>query len=355
MTIIAYQDIIVKSFDIKKPLFYKDFLIQLRNMATQYTKIILPVRPQSDTIVAIYLLQTYGKERFPGVESAKISIVDAIDENETAESMDAQGIILIDIGGGVFDHHGKPEQTTASALIAKHLGVIADPSISKMLKYAERCDFYGKGTISEDPLDRAFGLSGLITVAKKVYENDSQKVVDIFLPILAVHHSEEIRRTKEMPKEVEEKTALGKTDSFVVKQRGKNLKVFTIETDNPSLSGFLRSQMGGAYDVVALELSSGHINIMTRPTKRVDLRSLVALLRMQELEKAGPTVVLSPKELAGAGRLEVVPEWYYDTATNSILNGGMNPKNIPPTKVSRFEMRKILELGLSEQLWSPKN
>src|SRR5205814_1392305 len=126
-----------------------------------------------------------------------------------------------------------------------------------------------------------------------------------------------------------------------------------ISSDNISLAGYLRSQLGGRYDVVIMRLPAGHTNILTRPTKRIDLRSLVAVVRRSELMKKGAHKPMSFHVLAKEGRLAEVPEWYYDTATNSILNGGTNAAGVPPTGLSKAEFIKLAEVGLSEELWNP--
>ena len=38
-------------------------------------------------------------------------------------------------------------------------------------------------------------------------------------------------------------------------------------------------------------------------------------------------------ELMAEGKIHGIPEWYYDGATNSLLNGGVNPNGIEPTIV----------------------
>jgi len=264
-----------------------------------------------------------------------------------------KGMILLDVGKGKFDHHSKEEKITSSDLVARFLGVIDDPAIAKLLEVARRCDFYGKGTISDDALDRAFGLSGLISSFNKVYPEAVGRAVEVFLPVIEAHYKEEVRRTKDMPLEVEEKMKNGKAETFEVKQRDKKLKVIIIESDNPSLPGFLRAHMGGAYDVVAQVRETGHINILTRPAKRIDLRALIALIRAEELMVSGAKEDFNMQALSKTGRIDNIPEWYYDPATNSIQNGGINPKETPVTKIPRFSLKKILEVGLSEQIWSP--
>lgn len=320
---------------------------------SHFTKIILPTRAQADTLVAIFILKTFGESRFPGISKAHIEFLSVLPAGETEISMEERGVLLIDIGGGKFDHHIKNEQITSSDLIAEHIGVKDDPALLKLLEYARRDDFFGKGTISEDPLDRAFGLSALITNLNKSWGKEPSRVIDIVMPILRAHYEEEVRRTKELPEEFEQKKAAGRAEIFDVKQRDKKLRVVILDSDNTSMPGYLRSQNGGRFDVVAQWSSGGHVNILTRPTKHIDLRSLALLIRTEESNLAGKNLDVNPRHLAGAGRLDEAPEWYYDTATNSLQNGGINPKNIPATKIPRFSFQKILEIGLSEKLWSP--
>lgn len=320
----------------------------------QYTTVILPTRSQPDTLVAIFILKKFGEARFPEIKGAAVDFWQTVPAGETEETLDQKGIILIDVGGGKFDHHASPVQTTASDLVARYVGVHEDPSLAKLLEYARRDDFFGKGTISEDPLDRAFGLSALIAALNKSLVKNPGRVVDIVMPFLVAHHNEEVRRTKELPLEFEEKRKRGEVHTFEIKQRDKKLRVVTVTSESGSLAGYLRSQQGGRFDVVAQWLPSGHVNILTRPTKRVDLRSLAALLRIEEATKSTQEIEMNMYDLAGKGRMKEIPEWYYDMATNSIQNGGLNPKDIPPTKISREEFIKILELGLSEKLWDPR-
>lgn len=326
----------------------------LQSILMLYHAIVLPTRSQPDTIVAIFILKKFGEENFPGVKDAKIDFWQVVPPGESEQSLDKKGVILFDLGGGRFDHHNKPVKTTASDLIAQYLGVVEDPSLVKLLEYAKRDDFFGKGTISNDPIDRAFGLSALIAALNKSLVKNPGRVIEIILPLLVAHHNEEVRRTKELPEEFNAKVQSGEVETFETKQRDKKLKVVIINSESGSMAGFLRSQSGGKFDIVTQWLSSGHVNILTRPTKRVDLRSLVALLRTQEAALAGKDLKLTERALAQTGRIKEIPEWYYDPATNSIQNGGLNPKEISPTKIPRSEFKKILELGLSEQLWDPR-
>lgn len=319
-----------------------------------FSKIVLPTRTQPDTLVAIFLLKKFGENRFPGIRDAEVDFWQVIPSGENEESLIRKGVIVMDLGGGRFDHHAKTPKTTASHLIAGYLGIKEDASLAKLLEYAERDDFYGKGTVSTDPLDRAFGLSALIAALNKSLVKNPAKVVEVILPLFIAHHNEEMRRTEEMPKEFQERMSKGEVETFEVRQRDKKLKAVILISESGSMAGYLRSKNGGAFDVVAQWLPSGHLNILTRPTKRVDLRSLAAVIRIEEATRAGLELEMDIRGLARFGRIKEIPEWYYDPATNSIQNGGLNPKEISPTKISKEDFRKVLELGLSEKLWDPR-
>jgi 2'-5' RNA ligase len=318
----------------------------------RYQKIILPTFPQVDTIIAIFFLKNFGKEKYPGIESAEIEIWNTIPEGETPESLSEKGYFLIDIGGGKFDHHFKNK--TASQLVAEDLGITDDPALTKLLTLAERADKYGLGTISTDPIDKAFGLAGLISSLNKTLPKDPEKVFDLISPLIDAHYLEEKRRYKELPEEFEKKLKEKKAEIFFVKQKGKKLKIVAIESDNPSIVGWLRSSIGERADVVLQGASSGHTNIITRPLKRVDLRFVAAFLRQEEINVQNREIKLPPLELIKPGRIPEIPEWYYDLATNSILNGGINPKGTPPTSIPFERIKEILKEGLSETVYGRK-
>lgn len=312
-----------------------------------YQKIIIPTRPHLDTIIAIFLLRKFGREKYPGIEKAKIEIWSTLPKNETPDSLFKEGCLLIDIGNGKFDHHSKKK--TASYLVAKDLNITNDLALNKLLIYAERDDKYGLGTISSDPIDKAFGLSALITNLNKILSQNPQQVVEIILPIIHAHYKEERRRHKELPEEFERKLKQGKAEIFAAQQgKKKKLKLVAIESDNPSIAGWLRSSIGLKADIVLQKTSSGHVNIITRPLKKVDLRSTAALLRKEEILIQNRKINLSLYDLNRPGRISEIPEWYFDLATNSILNGGINIKNTPPTSIPFENIKKLLIKGLSQ-------
>jgi hypothetical protein len=315
-------------------------------MANIYNKIIIPTRPHPDVIVGIFLLTKFGTEKYPGIKDASIDIWQELPAGDTNLSLEQKGVLLLDLGKGKFDHHDT--QKNLAQLIAEDLGIASDPSVAKILNYAERDDKHGLGTISKDPLDKAFGLSGLIASLNKT-ETDHEKIVKIVLPLLEAHHAEEKRRTQEIPQEFEKKLAEGKAEIFEVKQSKKNLKVVVLESDNLSMAGWLKSVQGQKADVVCQRKTSGFTNILTRPMKMVDLRWLAAYLRKAEAEMRDRKLLCSTFDLMKDGKIQEVPEWYYDRATNSVLNGGASPRGILPTAIPMETVIDILKEALAQE------
>lgn len=309
-----------------------------------YKKIIIPTRPHPDTIIAIFLLKKFGGEKYPSIERAEIEILQDLAVGETPESLANKGILVLDLAGGKFDHHQKNK--TLSRLIAEDLGIAGDASLDKLLAYGERDDKFGLGTISRDQIDKALGLSGLIASLNKTYPNDHKRILDTVFPLLEAHYCEENKRNKELPKEFEKKIQEGKAEIFEIKQNKKDLKIIILESDNISMPGWLRSVQGIKADVVVQRTSPGYVNILTRPLKKVDLRQLAANLRSEEAMIRNRDFEVLLPELMKPGRFPEVPEWYYDQATNSILNGGTNPKNISPTAISLKRVREIVKESL---------
>jgi hypothetical protein len=309
----------------------------------QIKEIILPSSLQTDTLIAIFILKKYGNTKNLNLNADfSISISPLLKEGETWESLEKQGIITIDVGGGPFDHHG--DKITATKLVSEYLGVSKDASLSKLLALAERDDFYGKGTLSEDLLDKTFGFPSTIGNLNRFYYQNPKKVFETMFPILEAHYKDEHMREVEMPELVEKLKNEGKLKILKGIDGARKISVVLYSSDNPGLSGYLRSYKGGKYDITVQFASTGHTNIITtRHGSKIDLHSFVRLVRYSEFFLKGVTE--SNKQLLEKeGRIDEVPEWYYDTATNSLLNGGLNPGSTRATSISKDDFEKIVRV-----------
>lgn len=301
---------------------------------------------QADTAVALYILARFGKESFPGIDTAPVLFWTSLPEGETPDTLLEKGTLAIDLGGGLFDHHianqqsGKREDC-ASTLIAKYLGIIDNPPLKKVLAWAKRDDLEGKGTVSDDPLDRAFGLSGLIMNLNRAFPDDPKRTLDYVLPLIHFHVLEETKRSEELPKEWEEMKMNGNGFEFSAKQGSADLKCAYIKTDNIAMPGFLRAAK--RMDLIVARRLSGHTNIITRQLRSIDLRPTVEALRKEEAKRRGIELQPSRTLLQSSGRVEGIDEWFYDDAANTIQNGGVNPGTTPATQLSAEEILEILK------------
>jgi hypothetical protein len=312
--------------------------------------VIFPTRPQIDTICAFFILSTYGANQFPELQNANILTASVPDSAERGSFIHSGDTLLLDCNESVLDHHNKPNLCLTD-LVIDYLGLSEKKELHKIKAFARRDDLEGKGIISQDKLDKAFGLPGLLTNLNKLYPNDPNTVFKTVLPFLDAHVKEELRREYEMPDEVAKASADGSFRAFTVTQKGKSLKCCTIHSDNVSIAGYLRSQLGGNYDVVVQLRSNGYVAILTKKD-RVSLRGLALVIRLEELSAKNLSPNLSVPELASFGTLADVPEWYYDSATNSLFNGTSAHQDVPVSKIEKNRIQEIVILGLSESMFA---
>lgn len=303
---------------------------------------------QPDTAIAVFLLYEFGESQFPGISKAGLKFWTALPEGKTAAGLEAEGVLAIDLGGGRFDHHvaaGQKKTESAATLIAKHLGVVDKSELKKLLMYAKRDDLEGKGTVSQDPLDRAFGLSGLITTMNRVHQDEPELVLGSVLPMIRAHYIEEYKRQVEMPREWQELKQQGKGQELVWETKSGKLRVMAYESDNISLAGFLRAYFKA--DLVIQRFQSGHTNIVTNQKNRLDLRPVIRELRKAEAAR-GKILLEGFHEAAleAPGRLEEILHWFYDTAANTLQNGGIAPQDTPRTMLSLDEIATVVKDAL---------
>lgn len=290
---------------------------------------------QPDTACAVFLLREYGEQAFPGISRADVVFMTAVPPSKTAEDFEKEGTLLIDLGKSRFDHHtdahGRRDQC-ASTLIAEALGLSQRPELRKLLQYVKRDDLEGKGTLSTDPLDRAFGLSGIISNMNRVHAENPQAVLDFVISVFATHVFEEYKRQVEMPAEWKTLKASGKGQEMVITTKaGQPLRIVALESDNVSLPGFLRAVTKA--DVIIQRRSTGHTNIITRQEAKLDLRELVATLRLEEASRKGVALEVDAETLRKPNHVPGVEEWFYDTAATTIQNGGIRPEGVTPTRI----------------------
>jgi len=95
-----------------------------------------------DEIVAITLARLYGRETFPGIETAPIKFTEGV-ERHADQFFDAAEILPFGVGGGRFDEHGlegRNEDECCATLVAKYLGIDENPGLRDLLAATLRLD-----------------------------------------------------------------------------------------------------------------------------------------------------------------------------------------------------------------------
>ena len=309
-----------------------------QNINQNQWKIAMLPRLQIDTVVSVFLLTYFGDEHFPGIKDTDYVFWIDIPKDKTVEQLKSEGYILLDIGGGIFDHHikatvsGQQTEKCMSQMIAEYLGVHKNPSLKKLLEYARRDDLEGRGTISKDPIDRAFGLSGLINNLNRSLPDNQDIVLKVIMHLIVAHYIEEKKRAEDFPKEYEEKLKNNKAALFVIETARGPVKLVSIETDEIGIAGYLRAQR--QIEIVVQKMSSGHVNIITQQKNMLDLSEIAKFLRVAEAQENGTIDTLSEDQLTAPGRIAGVDEWYFDTRARTIQNGGIRPQWTKPTSLS---------------------
>ncbi|MDD5566740.1 MAG: hypothetical protein PHH01_00945 [Patescibacteria group bacterium] len=310
--------------------------------------IVMYPRPHPDNIVAKFLLQEFGEEQFPGINQAKLEFWNMVPLEKTSDEWEKEGYLLIDMGGGKFDHHHdehtNDKTTCASTLVARYLGIDSLPELKKLLEYVRRDDLEGRGIVSKDIIDRAFGLSAIVMNLNRDYPDHPEYVVETTQRIVLAHYHEEYRRKVLMPQEWENLQKNNLAEQFIVQTAHYPVKVVMVETDSKSIIGYLRAIGAVKADVVVQRQSSGHTNIVTRQVEpRLNLVPAISAIRQIEGQRKGLSFTEAESEqLIKPGRMAGVEEWYFDTAANTLQNGGANSVNIQPTHLSLEEIKQIL-------------
>ena len=321
--------------------------------------IVLYPRPHIDTIVAVLLARAYGEKKYPGVSNSAFEFWTELPEGKTPDSLLEEGYLLIDIGGGTLDHHIEDEDTKITDGVAKltvqHLGIERFPEIQKLLQWAQRDEIDGKGISSNDPLDRAFGLSGLTMSLLRVHADKPEMIVTSVLALLEAHLAQEKRRFYDIPEEWVAATKNGKGALYTMAHGDRKVTVASIETSSTEMAGYLRNNRNIKADLVIQVLPSGHINLVSNQSSSLELKDIVRILRVEEGRKKGIDLShVSEKDLASRRRIPEIDEWFYDIVANTVQNGGVVLDSMQPTRLSAAEVLNAVYVGLDMYMLEKK-
>jgi len=304
----------------------------------QVKQILIPNKPHLDPIAAIYLLQQYGKNKFPGIELAKVIFWQHSNNptNEEIAEFQKQGILIVDVGGSIFDHHDGTDikKETTTSLVASYLGIESNPEISTLLNYIREDDLEG--------LHNRYGELAYLIKCLHKQNVDSERVVNFTLQALNFLQLVQSDWHLVTKKEFEEKCKI-----YKIKHYNRNLKIGVVESDNNQLANY--GITTNNLSVVVQKRSTGHVMILTNKNHRVNLKEIISAIRMRELELRGFKKIIDPKKLQFEGKNSLIPNWFYHRSLNAFMNGSDALTKTEPTKVPFREIINFIWYGLSSE------
>jgi len=301
-------------------------------------KILIPNKPHLDPIAAVFLLKQYGQKVFPGVEKAEIIFWEKSQDPSAEELLKFKenNVLIVDIGGSPFDHHSITDgsKETSASLTAAYLKIEDKPEINALLNY-----------VREDDLEGLHNRYGDLAYLIKCFHKQnvtSEKVVELGLRLINYFQTSQIEWHYKVREEYEKKIKIHR-----VKRFDKKLKIGVVESDNSQIANY-----GITMDnlsVVIQKRSTGHVIILTNKYHRINLKEIVAAIRMRELELGGYNKEINPAKLQFEGKNSLIPNWFYHKSLNSLLNGSDAMNKAEPTKLGFNEIVSFVWNGISSE------
>ena len=306
-------------------------------MATPIKIIATHLNPHLDEIAGIWLLK-----KFAGI-IAEIQYWDSDKIKKSPEEYEAEGILLLGIGGGKFDEHpsaqnGRKEGECCATLVAKHLGVEEDLALEKILQFVVNNDLKA----ASHPFDLAY----IVKLLHQQFPENPEKVLEWAFVGLEAKYQEQLQFFTTTKDEFFKKAFI---ETVVVRER--TLNVVTIESDDPFLSKFARSSYGCNAAVVIQQRSSGNVQIFPNKKFRIDLHDIAQIIRAEEQKCKGKIITTDWKVLASEGTVDGAEEWFFHEEGQLLLNGSITAPNVPPTRIPLERIQELAKIGIAKGMF----
>lgn len=338
-------------------------------------KIVTHFRPHADELIALMFLKNFkeGEEKFPGVSNAKIEFLSTGKIPNGKSYKDFSDTIFLGVGGGPFDEHESESQERSegevcATLVAKTLGIENKPELQGILNIVKDEDLSGakeKDSLSvmikflhscfKEDYETIYKWSELAYMAHIGTERTERPFTLESARILLEDHKdfawwEDVIQTALKYQNEEYQKALKEFDQKALKKTliaydGKPVSFSFIESDNEEMSKAARSRMS---QLIVQKNSRGNVFIFTYRKRNLDLTSVVILLRLAEQHFAGDIKVKDVHTLSQIGMVENIP-WYLFYTKDSIYNGSLTTKDVPPTEIPKDKLISIVREGISKK------
>lgn len=310
-------------------------------MATQYHTIVMHRSFALHAAAAVFLLRRFGNERYPGIEKAGFIFWDQYGSpgDRTSEEYEADGFILVDVGGGVFDTRNAMRQLKMEAplqlCVAEALGISDKDAVQEFLERTK--------TKSSHPL----GIDRLLSARQT--SRGPEEALRITLDDLSCAYGE-IEHLFEKTREAFE--ANSSSEVFRDAQ-GNEYKLIVISSDDPFAVKYARSQSREKDTLVVQKMSTGHVTVVSSGPA---LTELAKILRVEELLARGGKWDPSPADLNtlyNTGRIPYSPAWHLGDTRRLLTNGSPNDRSYSPTELSFERIKDCLKIAMNYGRFEP--
>jgi len=301
---------------------------------TKVVKLGVHSSPHLDELVAVHLLRNYGEEKIPGVSTAVLTTYGKTELQQLSpETAAMQGILLVGIGGGMFDEHGRrgSRQDCAATLVAKHLGLDEDLLWPRFLRNVFLADAENRGPYTfVAELVKKLNRYWVGTLDPELLYKQVEPIIIALRVEVELLAEAEHRFRKAYKREI----------------NGYQL-VAVDQLDNVE---FQHVANRAGVNVVVQRGRDGLTQILMRhaSSDELDVPGLAVRIRKAEMAKSGirPKRFLDDRALSAMGTLSDIPQWYVEKG--NLLNGSESFRDVPPSGISFADLVHVVEKHLRE-------
>ncbi|MBD3311131.1 MAG: hypothetical protein GF349_01375 [Candidatus Magasanikbacteria bacterium] len=124
------------------------------------------------------------------------------------------------------------------------------------------------------------------------------------------------------------------------------IKALVVQSDLQAVNAYARWRHRAG--LIVQQNSTGNVQIYTNRKNRVDLRDIMAILRVEEMSCKGGSLGETPDwdYIRQEGSIEEVPNWYFENRPGWILNGSLSHPGVEPTRINLERLVRLIRLGL---------
>ncbi len=283
-------------------------------------KIVLPENFNFDHLVAVYLLRTYGQERYPGISTAQLVFLPE-DLKPTAKKIAQWQKTAYFVG---FQGRG-----SASLKAVRELAIEKKEELRRLLQYLREYLELGK--------HRDYGeLPYLVEQYQKIKKPEAAFAT--LLEQIEALQSQETAWLAEVAQEFNKSCSI-----FKVKRKKSKVKVIVCLTDHPQMEEYLVARRPAAG---VIKDSQGYVRILFNPRLRLRIDEFAAGLRLLELIGRGEDVTfINRKKMHKPGLLPEDNTWDFQSKRWRISN----PPSGEKTQLPLEQIVDFLKFWLSSE------